>query len=347
MFILIRYLSFITGLFFVINGGYAQDPVFSQFYASGLYLNPAMAGVEPNWTLAMNHRNRWVTHASDPYVTTQASLIMPFYRKDMDQRHWGGAGLSVFNDRSGAGLFRSTGASVSLAYNVPLASMHSLLLSGQLGVLYKSVNNSLKWGEQYNPDAPGGLDPVAAGQMADIYNAKVMPDVGAGFMYYYNSGRDYTKKGVSAYIGAAASHLNEPNESLLRGERTPLPILIKAHAGFEVSLSRYLNISPNMIYATQDQFYQVNAGAYFTFNFLFEESMYIPKSLIIGGWYRLEDAVIASIGLSNDFFTLGFSYDMNSNDLRYPSPGKGAYEISLKITKPHPSKTVRFYTPRI
>ncbi len=342
---LIRYLGILTGLLMLVGAGHAQDPVFSQFYASGLYLNPAMAGVEPNWTLSMNHRNRWVTSASDPYVTTQASLIMPFYNKDVDQRHWGGAGISVFIDRAGSGLFKTTGVNASMAYNVPVSSMHSVLLSAQLGVLYKALGRDLQWGEQYNPDSPGGVD-VATGP-TEFYNSKLMPDVGAGFMYYYNAGRNTNQKGASAYLGLAANHLNEPNESLIPGEITPLPIMIKAHAGFEASISSRFNISPNVIYAAQDQFHQLNAGAYFTFNFSFHENIYVPKALILGGWYRLEDAVIASIGLSNDYFTLGFSYDMNSSHLRYPSYSKGAYEISLKITKPHPSKTVRFYTPRI
>lgn len=347
MFRNLRIFALLSGLLVLSFISKAQDPVFSQFYASGLYLNPAMAGVEPNWALSMNYRNQWSVVATDPYVTSQASFIIPFYKKNESQRHWGGTGISVFNDHAGAGFLSTTGANASIAYNVPVSKIHSVLLSVQLGIINKSVNNDFTWGSNYDPNAPGGLNTGTGGTSVNLISNKIFPDAGAGIMYYFNAGRNYAEKGFSAYMGFAANHLNEPDESIMQGEKSKLPILAKAHAGFEVSISPRINFSPNAIYALQDKDDQLNAGAYFTYQFSFKESVLVPNAFILGGWYRLEDAVIASIGFSNSYYTLGFSYDSNEENLGNITNGRGAYEISLKITKPRPGRTVRFYTPRI
>jgi type IX secretion system PorP/SprF family membrane protein len=328
--------------------GRAQDPVFSQFYASSLYLNPAMAGIEPNWAFSLNHRNQWKKITGNPYVTTQASFTVPFYRKDVNQRHWGGTGVSVFNDNAGVGSLRSTGANVSLAYNLPVSSLHTVLFALQMGFINKSVSTDFQWGGQFDPNSPGGVNNGAGiGQVSGLMGNTLFLDAGAGFLYYYNAGRDYEQKGISAYLGGSANHLNKPNQTLLEGQKEILPFLFKGHGGFEVNISSSLNFSPNFIYASQDLNSQLNVGAYFTVLLNKNESVLAPQNFIFGGWYRIDDAVIGSLGFSNNFYTLGFSYDANSQNLGGISNGRSAYEISLKITKLRPGKTVRFYTPRI
>jgi hypothetical protein len=44
--------------FLIISGivAHAQAPVFSQYYSSGLYLNPALSGLEKDIYLGMNYR---------------------------------------------------------------------------------------------------------------------------------------------------------------------------------------------------------------------------------------------------------------------------------------------------
>ena len=55
----------------------AQDPHFSQFFASPLTLNPAFTGkFDGQWRLAANHRDQWPS-IPKAYVTTSASLDFP------------------------------------------------------------------------------------------------------------------------------------------------------------------------------------------------------------------------------------------------------------------------------
>jgi hypothetical protein len=37
----------------------AQDPVFSQFYTSSMFLNPALSGFEKDVVLGLNYRSQW------------------------------------------------------------------------------------------------------------------------------------------------------------------------------------------------------------------------------------------------------------------------------------------------
>jgi len=54
------------------RGLFAQDPIFSQFYANPLYLNPAMAGSSVCPRLIFNYRNQWPA-ISGTYITYNAS----------------------------------------------------------------------------------------------------------------------------------------------------------------------------------------------------------------------------------------------------------------------------------
>jgi hypothetical protein len=59
----------------------AQDPHFSQFFASPLTLNPAFTGkFDGLWRLAANHRDQWPS-IPKAYVTSTASLDFPILKR--------------------------------------------------------------------------------------------------------------------------------------------------------------------------------------------------------------------------------------------------------------------------
>lgn len=324
----------------------SQDPAFSQYYASGVYLSPALAGIEPNWALNLNYRSQWRSIGT-PYITSQVSFIYPFHSKSKG-RNWGGLGISVFNDRAGDGNLQATGANFNLAYNVYLSSKQVVIFGVQGGFIQKNINfGNLQWGSQYDPfnGFNSYLDNPAVNN--NLLNSSIYPDIGAGFLYYYNADRQAEETGVSAFAGASAYHLNQPNESLVQGQESSLPMLIKAHGGIIWGLSHKVNLSPNVLFALQNSVYQVNSGLYITYMFAPQTSVIGPTDFITGAWYRLDDSFIFLGGFGNDYYTLGFSYDLNSSSLRTNTRGRGAYEISLKITKPHPKRVARFHTPRI
>lgn len=323
----------------------AQDATFSQYYASSLYLNPAFAGVESKITLATNYRNQWKS-INATYITSQASLIIPIKTQKGDGRQLGGVGFSVYNNKAGEGSLETTGANLNLAYNVSVSSLHYLTFAARGGFIQKKISTDrFQWGAQYDKTL-GDYDPSRPVDIGLVNTSAAFSDFGGGVMYYFNPQRDYEENGFSFYLGAAAYHLNRPNESLLKGTTTKLPMLYKSHIGCEWNLSPKFNFSPNLLFQLQQGQKQINTGAYATY-LLAGRKGFTPGFVILGTWYRFKDSFIFSTGVGNSNYTIGFSYDLNKSSLRYNAGGTGAYEISLKIQIGTTVKKVRIYNPLI
>jgi type IX secretion system PorP/SprF family membrane protein len=340
---------FLTGVIFlgVIFECGAQDAAFSQYYASALYLNPAMTGTQPYLTFSSNNRTQWRSIVI-PYVTNQISLIAPIYNKDVRKNHVGGIGFSFFNDKAGESNFKTNGFNINAAYNLPLTASHTQLLTFgvQGGFIQKSIDfTNLQWGQQFNPYI--GVQSMIVQDQATIKSNTLYPDISAGLMYNFNSSKDYTTTGFSGYAGLAAYHINKPNESMVKTINNSLPILYKAHIGFEVKAGNRVNISPNALFVQQSNLQQLNGGMYLTYLFPGQTKALAPTYVVFGTWYRLKDAFILSAGFGNDKYTLGFSYDYNTSSLRYNTQGRGAYEISFSIRRVKSNTLSIFHTPRI
>jgi type IX secretion system PorP/SprF family membrane protein len=339
-----RYLIIVLFLTICRGISFAQDAHFSQYYASGLYLNPSVAGIEPGLAFTSNYRTQWRSIVV-PYITSQISLIAPiFAKKNMNDIHVGGLGLSVYNDKAGEGNFKTLGVNISGAYNLHLSSTHTITLGVQGGFIQKSIDfTDLQWGEQFNPYI--GFDNTVSPSETTIGVRKLYPDVGAGFMYYFNPSSE--ENGFSAFLGGAAYHINRPNESLINDLVSRLPILFKVHGGFEVPVSEKMSLSPNVLSMMQNNVFHVNSGLYLNYRMNEGGKLIRPSEIVFGAWYRLQDSFIFSMGLGNKNYLLGFSYDFNSSSLRYNTQGRGAYEISLSIRKIKERTIKRFHTPRI
>lgn len=334
----------------------AQDAAFSQFYAAGLYLNPALVGSEQETTFKSNFRTQWRS-ITIPYVTSQMSLIKPLYSKGVKKNHFGGIGISFYNDKAGDGNLKTLGVMGSAAYNLSLSAMgyHFLSFGMQGGFIQKQLDfTNLEWGEQFNPYI--GFDPSIPVTADNIVPRSIVADLNAGLTYFYNGAKNYLYKGFSAYSGVAVYHLLEPNESIVVDNQTRLPRLYKYHGGFEVSVTEKLNISPNVLFMLQGQNTQFNGGLYLTYEMVEKHQSNLLKKaeLILGGWYRLQDSFIFLAGIENDYYTIGFSYDMNSSSLRTSARGAGqlgsrvsAYEVSLALRMVKEKKLAKFSTPRI
>ncbi|MCS6824017.1 MAG: PorP/SprF family type IX secretion system membrane protein [Cytophagaceae bacterium] len=347
-------LGFVLLSLLVTQNAYTQDAVFSQYYSSSLYLNPAFAGIEPFFNVGVNVRNQW-SSLGTPYTSNQMSAILPLYNQGIGTTNVGGIGLSIYQDKAGSIGYQSLGANANGAYNVRFGEtgQTKLTFGLQAGVINKRINpEKLQWGSQYNPAVSGGYDasrPVD-GISSLISSSKVMLDIGSGFILSRNSARNIRERGGGFIIGYSAYHMNRPNESLVSGTKSNLPILHKAHLGFEKTLgTAHINLSPNLLLVKQNEYTQINAGGYVTFMIGEPESEVsaTPRDIIVGGWYRLNDSFIATFGIASRVYVLGISYDLNTSNLKTYTNGKGAWEISVKIIKPKKEKVIRYINPRI
>ena len=196
---------------------YSQDAVFSQFFNSTLYLNPALAGIEDDMLFSFNHRTQW-NALQFPYQTSQVSAIIPYHTSKHAKPfgHVGGLGLSAYTDVAGQNnSFRTTGVNGNFAYNLPIEAHHVNVVSFglQIGFVQKRVNTEqLTWGSQYNPYI--GFDATLPGEDVSELRNKTFMDIGSGVFWWYNPLPEENRFIMSANSGLSVSHMNHPNESM-------------------------------------------------------------------------------------------------------------------------------------
>src|SRR2546430_13248645 len=84
----------------------AQDPHFSQFFASPLTLNPAFTGkFDGNLRIAGNYRNQWPS-INRAYTTATVSIDFPIMKNRIAANDTWGLGLMGYTDQSANGAVK-------------------------------------------------------------------------------------------------------------------------------------------------------------------------------------------------------------------------------------------------
>jgi type IX secretion system PorP/SprF family membrane protein len=307
------------------NGVKAQDFHLSQYDAPPLFLNPSLTGMfDGKFRLHAHYRTQWAAIATKPFTTTGLSFDMPVKKF--------GIGLQVMNYRAGAGDFNVLSALLSVGYDVVFdeTKNHHLALGIQGGIVNKSVNiNKLTFGNQYSSANGGGFDTGAPTGETFSNTSILIPDINAGFLYYY--AKENVR--INPFIGASAFHLTQPNESFY-DRSNKLPIRYYVHGGLKINVNEKIQLLPKGIYMQE-----VNATEY-TATLLLHYYLKDDTYLIFGPTYRSKDAGIIELGLKKGQYTARVSYDINTSSLKTVSNYRGGFEISLtyiaRRSKPNP-----------
>ncbi len=300
----------------------AQDIHFSQFYASPLNLNPALAGViEGNFRAAAIYRNQWGSISDNPYVTAGGSFDanLPLSKlKDVV-----GVGLNFVNDKAGKGSLGMLNVSLAGAYHKRLdkGGKHFLGLGIQPGFIQRTLNtNDLLFPSQYI-----GSDFDQARPSGENFGSNTIRyfDLNSGLLY---SGK--VSKRVGVMQGFSVYHLTRPKESFLR-ENVRLENRFTVHGGLRIKLNEMFYLTPNYIYQFQNKAQEINFGSALEFHLKGKQETTI---LSLGGWYRLKDAPIASASVEYKRLRAGVSYDFTTSDLKAATNIRGGFELTLIYT---------------
>jgi type IX secretion system PorP/SprF family membrane protein len=290
----------------------AQDGQLSQYDAAPVLLNPALTGMYENadFRMGSNVRSQW-NSLSSSFLTTAFS-----YDMSMQRRYGFGSYLSNYNM---AGIMNTFQFGVTGAYNVSDSKAdHTLSVGVNLGLIYKKINDQqLVWDAQYddgyfNSDLPSG-EFMQRG-------ARLMPEVSAGVAYRATNPR----KRVNPFGNFALFHVTTPDEAILQTEESELHIRYSVNGGVRVKVMDQLILIPQGVYMRQGNDQMIHAGMLAEFNI--GGSMY---SVIGGGSYRLDDAIVVQAGLKHKNAMYRFSYDINTSPLKAYTNNNGAYEFSI------------------
>jgi type IX secretion system PorP/SprF family membrane protein len=303
----------------------AQDHMYSQFFNSPVYLNPALNGqFEGDLRMNLIYRNQYSSLPGNlSYISASIDYNVPQF----------GGGIGLLVTRSSEGSAYLTKNNFAGIYSYSVGSEDYVLSFGlQAGVTNRSVDFSkLVFGDQIDPSL-GYIPGSTTGADKPDFNNKFFFDAGAGI--------NLTLKNLN--IGGAVQHINRPNESFT-GTPYVLPMRATAHASFRYNLTRDDNmddddksyIIPSVVFYKQAQAQSISAGM-----------QYKRRSINAGLWYRSGGAGGPSaivVSLIFDLFInrdggeklrFGVSHDVPAGGINYgntsgTTEGSIGYETTL------------------
>lgn len=319
---------------------FAQDPNFSQFFASPLTLNPALTGkFDGSYRIAGNYRNQWPS-ILNAFETKTISADFGILQNRIPEFDQFGVGILGFTDRAGDGVLVTNSAGLSVAYHKALDEdgFHQLGVGFQGSYVNKRLDiTKVTFEDELTPFGfvPGTTSEFFSNNQINVSYA----DINAG-IFYNGSTNGYN----NFYLGASMYHINRPKESFQGGNfllssRTT----IQAGGRIPVGNDNYVHIAAN--HSMQAKAHNTVVGGAFSYNINHDENN--PTNVYLGGWMRFNDAIIPYVGLEFNNILLGATYDVNTSSLKPASNSRGGIEISLiYIRKPVDPNFKKLNCPR-
>ncbi|GGB24587.1 PorP/SprF family type IX secretion system membrane protein [Puia dinghuensis] len=311
----------------------AQDPGFSQFFASPLTLNPALTGKFNGVVrVAGNYRNQWPA-INNAFITSTVSVDAPILTNRLPENDVWGIGIMAMSDKTADGILNSNYVSLSTAYH------KALDIDGyhQIGVGFQGTygNQSLDGTRLHFEDQlrlDGSWLPVSPSEpISSEFISVHYFDMNLGVLYNAS-----TTGNNNFYIGASAYHLNHPKVSFLGVDTINIPTRITLHGGGFFPIQG----SPSTIYVSALFNNQAGAREYVfggAWAVAASADEQYPVNFYAGAWGRFTnnttDAIIPYVGLDYGDFSLGVTYDVNVSSLSTASQSRGGVEISLIYIK--------------
>ncbi len=297
----------------------AQDHMYSQFFNSPVYLNPALNGqFEGDLRMNLIYRNQWSSiPGSLNYLTASIDYNIPKF----------GGGVGLLFTRSSEGTAYLNKNNIAGIYSYSVGSDDFVLSFGlQAGITNRSIDyGKLVFGDQIDP---------TTGYMPGSGSAADLPQLNSKF--YFDSGAGINLVAGEFMLGGALQHINKPNESFT-GTPSKLPMRATGHMSYRWNISGEDNLDeedksyiiPSVVYYKESTSQSLNAGF-----------QYKRKGINAGLWYRNggvggPSAIVISVIFDlfinkegGEKLRFGLSHDAPSSRLNY-SNTSGTTEGSL------------------
>ena len=325
----------ITILLFICLGSDidAQDLHFSQFFNSPLTTNPANTGFIPDadYRIGVHYRNQFSNLMAAPYKTMSAFADAQVFRNKIENG-WLGLGAVILSDVAGSGSLRSTKIYGSLAYHQMLGNSSLLSAGFNLGWANKRIDQSnLKFPDQFDGQF---FDNSLNTAVVLTKNSVSYFDMQAGLNYAY-----FPTEDVYINAGYSIHHVNKPRETFFENDG-PDGIIPMRHIGFInaiLKVSPNIILNPNVFYTNQAKASELVVGTIANINI----STAGESQLIVGTYYRYNDAFIPMVGFEIGNVRFTFSYDATTSGLKSFNNYRGANEFNIIKNGFYPENTSR------
>ena len=305
----------------------AQELAHTLYDFSPLQVNPAEVATSSDMALLFGNRSQ--RYNSDlTFNTALLSARMPIHTGTGLRR--GGVGLSFYSDQSGAlGELSLRSISTAFGYNLWL-NKKQVISMGFSGSFYQRriSTDNITTGSQYIPNA--GYDPTLdIGE--DLLNLQAtFMSFGAGLRW----GMPDARGGYRYHLGAAAFHLNSPDDSFF-GASNPVPLRLSAEGAARVLSNERIALSPGGWFLYQDgrQYYQATLTLS---RFIDNTNPYDPigngrVDLRLG--YTSTQALTVAVVFHQPYYQIALSQDIRLSNEIDLNVGGAATEVALSIRK--------------
>jgi len=298
----------------------AQDPHFSQYFASPLTLNPALTGnIDGSLRIAANYRQQWWATGS-PFNTMTLSFEQRMLEDRMGANDRFGVGGLMMADNSMSGGLRSTYMSLSSSYHKGLSERHRLGIGFQ-GTYGNRVVDFSKLSFYNQFDTDGFNTNLPSGERV-LSTVKPTLSMHAGLMYTYE---DETTR---IYGGFSMYHVNRPQQTAIEDSLSRIPQRYTAHVGAVVLSGESLRLSVHGLWQQQAKASEVSVGGAVGYDLDGVNTVYA------GGWYRFGDALYPYVSYVRNGMQVALTYDLPASQMRQALPRNGSIEISFIYSKP-------------
>ena len=308
-------------LFLLLQAAQSQDLQFAQFYAVPMFVNAAATGhlEEGSQRITIAYRGQWdQASAAGPY---QGALAAYEYRHCQKHNFWA---LGGWLQSEGARFanYRQGQVKLSGAFHYQLGQdFYASVGLGGGALQYGAALSDLRYDAQF---APGqGYDPhLATGENLEASNTRWQPDLNTGAQIY-NPRQGWV-------FGAALSHLNRPNFSIL-GKDNFLGVGLSVHGTATIrTTSRQAFVLRGLTYrqsvlGSNSAQWQTLLGGFYRMTSrgegLFSAGCLLRLSGNTGRHGPFE-ALVPTVQLGAKQLRFGLSYDLNLRKLVSPSLGR-------------------------
>jgi type IX secretion system PorP/SprF family membrane protein len=301
-----------------VNG---QDLHFSQFFNTPLNINPGLTGVyNEDMRFGANLRSQWFS-VPVPYTT----FSMAYDQKILNDGRLGNnilaAGIIMNYDQAGDANMQNIQLGGSVAYTRQLSKMH--FLSGGFRLLVAQRRFDVAKLTFDNQFIDGTFIPTAnTGEDFDNFNYTFV-DIGTGINWLFQ-----ISKRMNFNLGIAGMHLNQPRATFFDNDEMRQAVRWNLQLSGIIQLAQKIDLMPSAIFSMQGTQQERIFGSAIQYHL--NQKFAQEKSIRIGTWYRMNDAIITGFGLTYPTWMAMVSYDFNTSEFSNATNGIGSVEFSFQ-----------------
>ena len=238
-------------------------------------------------------------------------------------------GINAMTDRSNNGGLSNNSIAGNISFHKVLDAENYSRIGAGLQVSYNSTlvdYSKMTFESQFTPYGYNGSLPTNEGTNGvSISNF----DYAAGILYSYFSGD------LNIYGGASFYHLGMHTENY-GNVSIRIPMRTTIHAGFSFTVGEINTLYGSFVHMSTSLSSQTTIGMVYGLNMNGgsregEGDEITSNELLIGSWYRFNDAIVPYIGLKIGNIQGGISYDITTSSVTIANGGMGAFELSANV----------------